>query len=112
MAEPDRLRADLVDERDISWEVDQPEFRVLLYNPALDQATPDTMFFTAAYRLTGCSVSQAVTWARDQRNGGFIVYVIVKSDDQTGAIRLEGADPWQAQAAGQIGPQAESSPSS
>jgi hypothetical protein len=31
------------------------------------------------YRLTGCSASQAVTWARDQRSGGFVVYVIVQS---------------------------------
>ncbi|HEY0934719.1 MAG TPA: hypothetical protein VGD91_13375 [Trebonia sp.] len=63
----------------------------------MDQATPNTMFSTATYRLTGCSVTQAVTWARDQCRGGFIVYVLVKSDDQVGAIRLEGVDPWQAQ---------------
>src|ERR1700753_1281229 len=93
------MQADLVDERDISWEVDQPEFRVLLYDPAVDQATPATMFSTAMYRLTGCSVSQAVAWARDQRSGGFVVYVIARSDDRIGAIRLEGVDPWQAQAA-------------
>ena len=93
------MQADLVDERDISWEVDQPEFRVLLYDPAVDQATPTTMFSTAMYRLTGCSVSQAVAWARDQRRGGFVVYVIARSDDRIGAIRLEGVDPWQAQAA-------------
>jgi hypothetical protein len=93
------MQAELVDERDISWEVDEPEFRVLLYDPALDQITPDTMFSTVAYRLTGCSVSQAVTWARDQRRGGFIVYVVVKSEGRIGAIRLEGVDPWPAQAA-------------
>jgi hypothetical protein len=93
------MQADLVDERDISWEVDRPEFRVLLYDPALDQATPNTMFSTAMYRLTGCSASQAVTWAHDQHSGGFVVYVIVQSDDRIGAIRLEGTDPWQAQAA-------------
>jgi hypothetical protein len=91
------MHADLVDERDISWEVDQPEFRVLLYDPAVDQATAETMYSTAMYRLTGCSVSQAIAWARGQRSGGFIVYVIVKSDNQTGAIRLEGVDPWEAQ---------------
>ena len=93
------MQADLVDERDITWEEDQPEFRVLLYDPALDQVTPNTMLSTAMYRLTGCSASQAVTWARDQRSGGFVVYVVVKSDDRIGAIRLEGVDPWQAQAA-------------
>jgi hypothetical protein len=93
------MQADLVDERDITWEVDQPEFRVLLYDPPVAEAAPTTMFSTATYRLTGCSVSQAVAWARDQHHGGFVVYVVVKSDDQLGAIRLEGVDPWQAQAA-------------
>src|ERR1700744_5466279 len=94
------MRADLVDERDITWEAGEPEFRVLLYDPPLDQATAATAFSTAAYRLTGCSVSQAVAWSRDQGSGGFVVYVVVRSAGEVGAIRVEGADPWQAGAAG------------
>lgn len=85
--------AELVDPRDISWEVDEPEFRVLLYYPSLDQATAETGFSTAMYRLNGCSVSEAVAWARSQQSGGYVLYVIVRSEKRVGAVRLEGVDP-------------------
>jgi hypothetical protein len=98
------ISADLVDPRDISWEADEPEFRVLFYRPSIEQATAEkSMFSTAMYRLTGCSVSEAVTWAqnnqRREHSDGYVLYVIARFNGRVGAVRLEGIDPWRPQAA-------------
>ena len=75
-----------VDERDSSWEVGEPRFRVYLFRP------PDMA--TATYDITGVDVEGAVSWAEQAAGSQFLYSVAVVHDDPPGHVATSRGLIW------------------
>ena len=66
-----------VDERDSSWEDDQPTFRVYLHP---DATADTTVSSTATYDITGADVLQVIDWAQEHVGDGVYAVALVRED--------------------------------
>ncbi|GIT78490.1 hypothetical protein LLS1_01590 [Leifsonia sp. LS1] len=79
------VAAEGVDPRDVSWEVEDPAYRVYFHGPA---GRADEWRVTDAR-----SVNEVVAWANERADGrSYVLYVEVKTAE-TGLVRLDGFDP-------------------
>ncbi len=87
------MKAQRVDPRDGSWEVDRPVYRVYFWGQ-LD-ASEGGMWASDEWELTDADDVMVVrNWAELNSNGRrFVMYVTVQADDGLGMIRLLGVDP-------------------
>lgn len=65
------MRVFSVDERDSSWELDSPRFRVYLHGSDAER----TRGWTATYDIVGADVLQAIDWAQRQA-GDRLTYAV------------------------------------
>ena len=87
-----------VDERDSSWEIDTPRFRVYLHG----SGETTTHGWTATYDITGADVLQVIDWAQREAGGSLTYAVALVYDDRSearansgggrGLVWLVGAD--------------------
>ncbi|WP_432537254.1 hypothetical protein [Kineococcus arenarius] len=80
-----------VDPRDISWEVDQPVYRVYFWGrPGRDEAGA-----CDERRVSGAGdVEEVLRWARGcAEERVFVVYVETSDGEEQGLLRLYGRDP-------------------
>lgn len=79
------VAAEGVDPRDVSWEVEDPAYRVYFHGRA---------GHADEWRVTGArSVNEVVAWANERADGrSYVLYVEVKTAE-TGLVRLDGFDP-------------------
>jgi hypothetical protein len=68
-----------VDERDSSWEIDTPRFRVYLHGSGETTAYG----WTATYDITGADVLQVIDWAQRQAGDSLTYAVALVYDDKT-----------------------------
>ena len=93
---------DLVDPRDIEWEVDQPAYRVYFWHqPAAPPGVAQelVMFHSDEYRLSDVvDVGEVLAWARGKARADqtFTLYVEHRNGDRLGLIQLMGTDPTRA----------------
>ena len=103
------LFAQLVDPRDVSWEVDRPTFRVHRWRRARpEDASPEHRLMRlrsseagwqcSEWELTGADVGEALTWAEEHAAGGDVadVWVVVPHQGDgrgKGLVCLRGYDP-------------------
>lgn len=71
------MRAMPVDERDSSWEIPTPRFRVYLHGSQSDA----TRGWTATYDLIGADILQAIDWAQRQASDRLTYAVALVHDD-------------------------------
>lgn len=69
-----------VDERDSSWEVDTPRFRVYLHGSG-----ETTHGWTATYDITGADVLQVIDWAQREAGDSLTYAVALVYDDKAEA---------------------------
>ena len=88
-----------VDPRDITWELDDPVFRVYfwkMYARAPEPATPDA-WECMEYEVSEADVKEVIRWADEytDREGSdrYTFYLRVDDADGPGMVRLFGADP-------------------
>ncbi|GAA4716181.1 hypothetical protein GCM10023349_39950 [Nocardioides conyzicola] len=77
----DEIQVLPVDERDGSWEVDTPRFRVYLHGSG--EAT--THGWTATYDITGADVLQVIDWAQREAGDSLTYAVALVYDDNAKA---------------------------
>jgi len=83
----------LVDPRDITWEMDNPIFRVYFWYLQYPERA-DSGWASQEWEITGTDVSNVQKWAEDQANGRrFVLYARVETADGHGLIRLQGTGP-------------------
>jgi hypothetical protein len=66
-----------VDERDSSWEISNPRFRVYLHGSGEES----TIGWTGTYDVTGADVLQVIDWAQRQAAGQLTYAVALVYDD-------------------------------
>ena len=71
------VRIAQVDERDSSWESDDPRFRVYLHG----SSEGSTSGWTATYDITGADVLQVIDWAQ-RRAGDSLTYAVALVRDE------------------------------
>lgn len=67
-----------VDERDSSWEIDTPRFRVYLHG----SGETTTHGWTATYDITGADVLQVIDWAQREAGDSLTYAVALVYDDK------------------------------
>jgi hypothetical protein len=83
----------LVDPRDITWEINNPVFRVYFWYLQHPERA-DSGWASEEWEITGADVSSVQKWAEGHKNGRrFVLYARVENEDGPGLIRLQGADP-------------------
>ena len=95
------MRVIRVDPRDVTSEVDRPEYRVYFHG---DAGASDE------HELSDADADQVLAWAEANRRGrSFVVYACIPDPTHDGravtAIRLAGHDPNAVRAAGEVEPQ-------
>jgi len=85
------MKIDLVDPRDVNWEIDYPIFRVYVWH------RPKRTSYE--YEITDASLDEVLSWARERtREPGWAYTLYARVDDgvQRGLVRLDGAvgDPF------------------
>jgi hypothetical protein len=84
---------ELVDPRDIDWEVWEPSYRINLWTP---RGTPPAAWSCSTYEVTGADVEAVLAWTKSQVQDGmtFTILVVVRNGlDTLGVVRLAGEDP-------------------
>lgn len=69
------MEVDDVDERDSSWEVNDPVFRVYLFRPP--------HMATTTYDLTGTDVEGAIRWAADRAGSDLLFSIALVHDESS-----------------------------
>ncbi len=80
-----------MDPRDISWEIEQPVYRVYFWGVP----GPDAASACDERRVAGAGdVEEVMRWARRHAQGRvFVVYAETSDGGQRGLLRLYGQDP-------------------
>jgi hypothetical protein len=93
------MRAEPVDPRDCSWEVDHPAYRVYFWHrPAAPPGIrPEQMgYHCDEWRLTeAADVREVLAWAESRRREEqtYVLYTETRDQQGLGLLRLAGVDP-------------------
>lgn len=93
------MHAQGVDPRDVTWEDEQPVYRVYFWgrSKAPDNVPPEHVgYYCREYRVSDADdIHEVIAWA-DQATVGdetYTLYVERQESGETGLIRLAGTDP-------------------
>jgi hypothetical protein len=92
LCQPGGMQAQLVDPRDVRWEVDAPAYRVYFWEPSAGSSGPG--WVSEEWEITGTDVGEALAWAsRDTKHRQYTLYACCACNGERGLIRLIGRDP-------------------
>ena len=87
------IKAQRIDPRDQSWEIDRPSYRVYFWHR--QGTTDDSMWASDEWELTEADdIAGVMSWAESNSNGRqFVMYVSALTLEGVGLVRLFGLDP-------------------
>lgn len=87
------LEAKQADERDHTWEIARPEYRVYFFELSEGRGVEGTSYRTDTYAVTGGSFEQVRNWADEESKGRAVgIAVFVPQGSEAGLVWVYGED--------------------